>query len=172
VAKPGRKWRRALEWSLLVPALAGAIYLRACVLMSGCVVSRSMEPTLHVDDYFLIDRLAYKHRLPAPGDIVAFHTLDRKQVWVKRAVAGPGDTVELRAGVLYRNGRVVREPHIRQRLRLSFPLTQVPQDEVFVLGDNRDNSDDSRNWGPLHHDYMIGRAFFIYWPRARTGRLH
>ncbi|HEX2998630.1 MAG TPA: signal peptidase I [Armatimonadota bacterium] len=164
-------WWHVFETSALLAALVGAAYLRLQVLLPAYVPSRSMEPTLRVGDYFLINRLAYKNRIPEPGEIVAFNSLDRKEVWVKRVVAGPGDVVAIHGGTLYRNGRPVSEPYLPQHLRRDFPPVRVPQEHVFVLGDNRDNSDDSRDWGPLHHKFLVGRAFLIYWPRAHAGRL-
>ena len=162
-------WWRAFEIAILVAALAGAAYLRLRVLLPAYVTSRSMTPSLLMGDYVLINRLAFRNRLPVPGEIVAFNTLGREQVWVKRAVAGPGDRVEVRRGALYRNGRRVPEPYILDRLHLSSRPVTVPPDHVFVLGDNRDNSDDSRDWGPLKHEYMLGKVFYIYWPRDRFG---
>lgn len=157
------------EIFLLLAGLAGAAYLRLHLVLPAYVSSNSMEPTLRVGDYFLINRLAYRHRLPKPGDIVAFHTLHRAEVWVKRAVAGPGDWIALRRGVLIRNGKRVEEPYVQEHLGLDYGPRLVPPGHVFVLGDNRDTSDDSRNWGPLRQDFLIGKVFLIYWPPERVG---
>lgn len=157
-------WWRALETAALLGALAGAIHLRVRVVLPAYVGSRSMEPTLQVGDYLLIHRQAYRHHLPNPGDIVALYTLGHEEVWLKRVVAGPGDVVEVRYGTLYRNGQPIQEPYIRDERHDSFPPYRVPRNHVFVLGDNRDDSDDSRSWGPLRRDYIVGRAFLIFWP--------
>ncbi|NLC55297.1 MAG: signal peptidase I [Armatimonadetes bacterium] len=163
-------WWRVLEIAILLSALAGALHLRLRVVLPAYVGSRSMEPTLRVGDYVLINRRAYQHRLPALGDIIALNTLDREEVWLKRVVAGPGDVIELRGGVLYRNGQACHEPYIQEVGHYSFPRYRVPRNHVFVLGDNRDRSEDSRVWGPLRRDYIVGRVFFVYWPCARMRR--
>ena len=85
-------------------------------------------------------------------------------------VAGPGDRVELRQGKLLRNGQVVDEPYMQQQLGLSYGPRVVPEGHVFTLGDNRDNSDDSRNWGPLRRDFVVGKVFLVYWPAGRVHR--
>lgn len=162
--------RRVIEWVVLLAGVAAAVSLRLYVLLPAYVPSRSMEPTLRVGDFLLIHRLAYRARLPQPGEIIAFNTLDRRQVWVKRVVAGPGDRVELRQGKLLRNGQVVDEPYMQQQLGLSYGPRVVPEGHVFTLGDNRDNSDDSRNWGPLRRDFVVGKVFLVYWPAGRVHR--
>ncbi|MBI3945929.1 MAG: signal peptidase I [Armatimonadetes bacterium] len=166
---PSQRWR-VWERVLLLAGLAGAACLRLFLVLPAYVSSPSMEPTLRVGDYFLINRTAYRRRPPRPGDIVAFHSLHRAEVWVKRAVAGESDQVALHRGVLLRNGVPVAEPYIRQRLGLSYRPERVPPGHVFVLGDNRDTSDDSRHWGPLRRDFLVGKVLFVYWPPGRIGR--
>ncbi|MDH7570226.1 MAG: signal peptidase I [Armatimonadota bacterium] len=167
---PGQRATRVLmEWTLLLTGIAGAILMRVYVVLPAYVPSKSMEPTLRVGDHVFINRFAFRRRLPSPGEVVALNTLDRQEVWVKRVVAGPGDRVGLRRGVLYRNGQPVKETYVLQRMGVNARTVTVPANHVFVLGDNRDNSDDSRDWGPLRRDFLVGKVVFIYWPPGRMG---
>ena len=161
---------RALKTVVLLAGVAGIVCLRAFWVLPAYVSTRSMEPTLRPGDFFLVNRLAYRSHRPAAGDVVAVYALDREDVWVKRVVAGPGDVVALRAGTLYRNGRPVREPYARKS-RQAMLRVKVPAGRFFVLGDNRDNSEDSRTWGTLKRDLIIGKVALIYWPSGRTGRV-
>ncbi len=200
----GRAWRWArtlaiaLKWCVLLGAGPALIWLRVYAYLPVRVISGSMRPTLHVGDFGLVSRRAYRHHLPRAGEIVAFHTLDRQQLWTKRVVAGPGDVVQVRDGALWRNGRPVEEPYrmlggsaagdLRARdlyledgnlpdpevyggAAREYGPARVPAGRVFVLGDNRDNSDDSRRWGSLSGEYVVGKVVCIYWPRKRARRL-
>jgi signal peptidase I len=131
----------------------------------------SMEPTLMEGDRVLINRLVYHFRDPKRGDVIVFHSpVHAGEDLVKRIVAVAGDRVAVRAGSLYVNGVAANEPYLReQNIRGEFPETTIPPKHVFVMGDNRNNSGDSRLFGPLSTDSIIGGAFFIYWPIRHWG---
>lgn len=170
-----------------------ALFVQTWLLRAFVVPSHSMEPTLLAGDHLLINR--FIHRQPSwlplqrsihPGDVVVFRLPgDADKVLVKRCVAVAGDTVTVRDKDLLVNGSevfsvqaVFRDPHtypssrfLDQRLRDrdNFGPLTVPEGAIFVLGDNRDLSYDSRFWGTVPVDAVLGNARWIYWSRAETG---
>jgi signal peptidase I len=126
-----------------------------------------MEPTLHDGDALVIDTLTYRFADPAVGDIVVATAPDTGQSVVKRVVATSGDLIGIEDGVLMRNGRAVDEPYANQDQMSGYywgPVT-VPEGMVFLLGDNRLESVDSRSYGPVPVDAVEGRYVFRVWPR-------
>jgi signal peptidase I len=124
----------------------------------------SMEPTLHNDEYVLIDKISYRFQMPHRGDVIVFHfPRDPNQEYIKRIIGLPGDTVESHAGKVYVNGQAIREPYLVTTTGYQ-GRWKVSQDELFVLGDNRNNSSDSHSWGAVPVDYVVGKAFLVYWP--------
>jgi signal peptidase I len=168
---------------LLAIAAAAAIVLRVFVVAPYYIPSGSMEPTLHGcahcdDDHILIDKVSYHFHGPQEGDIVVFHRPPRAQtqdkVLVKRVIGLPGDHLTLRRGLVYINGKRLAEPYLDKKCgpRPSRPDTgrrrwTIPRDDVFVMGDNRCDSLDSRDFGPIRESSIIGRAFAIVWPLGR-----
>jgi signal peptidase I len=183
-------------------ALLLAIILRTFFIQAYKIPSGSMEPTLLVGDHIIVNKLDYGFRLPDSlfgltpfaneipygryvfqiesvrrGDVVVFvFPEDRSKDFIKRVVAIPGDNVEVKAGMLYLNGRRVADPHAHfdksfaERLPSSQadyagPVKLAPN-QYFMMGDNRDHSYDSRFWGPITRDAIEGRAMFIYWSCA------
>ena len=129
----------------------------------------SMYPTLQDGQFVMVNRLAYKFGEPSHGDIVIFHyPRDPEQEFVKRIIGLPGDTVEIRNGHVYVNGYQLDEPYIADAPRSQGSWT-VPEGYLFVLGDNRNNSQDSRSFGFVAMDEVIGKALFIYWPPTDWG---
>ncbi|MCB0862199.1 MAG: signal peptidase I [Solirubrobacterales bacterium] len=185
-------------------ALGLALLVQAFLVKPYQIPSGSMEPTLDINQRILVNRFIYHFTDPKPGDVVVFHPpqgVDRGgagecgvphpedqscpeptaeesgDTFIKRIVAGPGDTVSIRKGLPVVNGKVV-EPDgydIRpcrgsQECNLPKKIT-VPEGHFFLMGDNRGNSEDSRYWGPLPEDWLIGKAFATYWPPNRIGGL-
>jgi signal peptidase I len=152
-------------------------FVRPVVAAPFYVGSRSMVPTLKVWDRVLIDKLAYDLEEPQRGDIVLFESPDGdKDPLIKRVVALPGDSVELRKGELLVNGERVEESYLHRRpcvhgipRTCSFGPETVPKNHVFVMGDNRANSFDSRFFGPVPEKNLIGEALFRFWPPGRLG---
>jgi signal peptidase I len=185
----------------VVVALGLALSIQAYAVKPYRIPSASMEPTLHVGQRVLVNRLS--HRLgstPKVGDVVVFRPPAdadagtcgdgasgagtprpcatpgpgrHDQVFIKRVVAVGGDTIAVRDGRAVRNGRVADEPFIRScdgGSGCDFPeAIRVPDGYVFLMGDNRGGSDDSRYWGPIPVSRIIGKAIATYWPPSRVG---
>jgi len=129
----------------------------------------SMEPSLHDGELVVVNRLAYLWNAPARGDIVVFYfPLDPERRFIKRLIGLPGDTIEVHDGQVFVNGQLLYEPYIAASPQYSGRWTVGPT-EFFVLGDNRNNSSDSQNWGMVPMEELIGKAFMVYWPAAQVG---
>ena len=124
----------------------------------------SMNPTLQDGEYVLVSKVSYQLGVPQRGDIIVFKFPGpSEQDLIKRIVGLPGDIVEVRDGQVYVNGSGLEEPYINAR-PLYNGIWQVPEGELFVLGDNRNDSSDSHSWGMLPQANVIGKAILIYWP--------
>jgi signal peptidase I len=124
----------------------------------------SMEPNLHTGEFILVNRLAYRLGSPKLGDVIVFHyPRDPSQEYIKRVIGLPGDSINISNGQVSVNGKVISEPYIAAPPAYRYSVT-VPPDSLFVLGDNRNNSSDSHNWGPLPMNDIVGRADLVYWP--------
>lgn len=131
-----------------------------------------MEPRIDEDEYVLINALAYRIAQPRRGQIVAFrHERSAPEVYLKRIIGVPGDRVAIDRGVVFLNGVALKEPYVRYRDARSAAPAIVPSGAYYVLGDNRANSDDSRSWGFVPAQDLIGRAIFGIWPLDRFGVL-
>ena len=132
------------------------------------VPSRSMEPTLYPQDRFI----TVKPRKIQRGNIVVFKDpAEPSSFCVKRVIALAGDKVEIKNGKLYLNNKIQTETYVRERMVYLFPTKVVPQNHIFVLGDNRNLSDDSSLWGFLPIEYVVGKEVYLYWPLHRRGSL-
>ncbi len=141
------------------------------------IPSESMLPTLEVGDRLIANRAVYLMAEPSRNDIVIFRPpaetyRSDKEILIKRCIALAGDIIEIRDGALYRNEQKVTEQYIREPMLGSYDKFTVPEGHIFCLGDNRNNSQDSRVYGPVPVANVIGRADFIFWPirRWRTFR--
>lgn len=142
------------------------------------VVGRSMEPTLYSGDEILVDRFLYKLIDPKQDDIIVFlpNGNEKSHFYVKRVLAGPGDTVQIRNGIIYINGSAyageMEYSSITDEGIASDPIT-LEQNEFFVIGDDPENSEDSRfaNIGSIKKEYIIGKVWFVVSPRSRMGFL-
>ncbi len=122
----------------------------------------SMQPTQHLGEFILVNKLAYKLGDYQRGDIVIFHH-DPTEDYIKRVIGLPGDTVDVRNEHVYINNQMIDEPYIAAPPRYSGTWT-VPPGQIFVLGDNRNQSSDSHQWGFVPENTVVGRALVIYWP--------
>jgi signal peptidase I len=184
-----RPWRIAVDWIVTV---AGAVLIvlvvKAYVVNPYRIPSSSMEPTLHCakpgsgceasrfSDRVLANRLIYHFRDPERGDIVVFNTPPLAEqrcgaggTFVKRLIVLPGETWEMRNGVVYINGRRLIEPYIQpdRRGTETRPPQKVAPGHYVMLGDNRAQSCDSRIWGSVTRAALIGKVFAVYWPPNR-----
>ena len=177
-ARRARWPREASELVLWLRTLASAavyaILIVTFVFQVARVEGRSMEPTLEDQDRLVVNKLAYRIHDPRVGDIVMLlRPNDPSQVLVKRIVAAPADIVAFRDGLVLRNGVVSEEdfiPEDRRSHEDRAPVT-VPEGYYFVLGDHRNNSSDSRAFGPVPKKYILGRVQVRWWPLA-TARLY
>jgi signal peptidase I len=163
---PRRRW-----WWTLGALLAALVLAWVFLAEPMRVPSSSMRPTLLPGDQVLVDKVTYRFREPTRGDLVVFHPPEGGGLVLKRVVALPGDRVGLRDGVLVVNGQEVRETYVdHESVDGSFfgPVT-IPSGRIFVLGDQRANSEDSRAYGPVPLDDVVGRADLVLWPPGRVG---
>ncbi len=144
----------------------------------------SMFPNFHDKEYILTDKVSYKLGNPKRGDVVVFHAPPAANCpqgtgcdFIKRVIAVPGETLELRDHVYYVNGKALPEPYIPPE-NITNPgqfiegrVVTMGPDDYFVSGDNRPHSSDSRVWGPITKEEIVGRGFFRYWPTSRIGFL-
>jgi signal peptidase I len=190
-APPARKRKSVVrEYAeAIFIAILLALVIRTLIIQAFTIPSGSMMDTLLVGDYILVNKFLYgpelpltDHRLPGlrhpqRGDIIVFkYPQDEKRDFIKRIVGTPGESVQVRGDQVYVNGKLLVEPYVR---KLEGPLgdrgstycgyaygcepTVVPADSYFVMGDNRNNSQDSRYWGFVRKEKIKGKAFLIYW---------
>ncbi|MBD5654597.1 MAG: signal peptidase I [Candidatus Eremiobacteraeota bacterium] len=158
-----------IAWQVAVLAI---IAFAVMGLRPGQVSGYSMRPRIDSDEYVLINALAYRLGTPQRGDIVAFrHERSAQAVYLKRVIGVPGDRISIDRGSVIVNGAALAEPYVGLRDARSFAAVVVPRDAYYVLGDNRANSDDSRVWGFVPANDLIGRALFGVWPPAHFGVL-
>lgn len=145
--------------------LALVLFLVINTLSARVLVQNiSMLPTLQPGEFLLVNRVAYKLGSPRVGDIVVFHAPGLSdQDYIKRIIGRPGDTVRIENGTVYVNDLPLYEPYIADAPGYSGTWI-VPDDQIFVLGDNRNNSSDSHLWGFVPTDDIVGKALLIYWP--------
>ena len=129
----------------------------------------SMEPNLHSGEFVIVNKLTYKFSSPKIGDVIVFHfPRDPKQEYIKRVIGLPGDEVVISNKQVVINGQILDEPYIAAQPVYQGSWT-VAEDSLFVLGDNRNNSSDSHNWGLVPISSVVGKALFIYWPPTDWG---
>lgn len=160
-------WRRFALDILETIILAVVLYFGINAVSARVRVDGfSMNPTLQNGEYILVNRLAYKAGQPARGDIIVFSfPADEGQDLIKRVIGLPGEIVKIGDGTVIINGRVLHEPYIAQD-PIYFGEWTVPEGYLFVLGDNRNDSRDSHQWGLLPVENVIGKSVLIYWPPA------
>jgi signal peptidase I len=149
-------------------------FVRPFVMEAFWIPSGSMIPTLEINDRVLVNKFIYRFKEPERGDIVVFQSVDNSnEDLIKRVVGLPGDKIAVRNGRLFLNGEPQKETYTNKKFpdRSFFAQTTVPKGHVFVMGDNRANSADSRVFGPLPEKNIEGEAFLRFWPPDRIGLL-
>jgi signal peptidase I len=173
--------RTVLEWAAVIGGgIVIALVVEAFLVQAFWIPSPSMTPTLEVGDRVLVNKLSYRTHEVHRGDVVVFERPpqasrnggpDIKDL-IKRVVAIEGDTIEGRDGQVYVNGELIEEPYVEPGVRTNnLTRQQIPQGHVFVMGDNRINSEDSRVFGPIAEDTIVGRAFLKVLPITDLGWL-
>ena len=164
-----RLLRLLLQESLqvVVPALLLALVVHLFLAQATIVYGQSMEPNLSERQRLIIDKFSYRFRVPHRNDIVVIDLPDMDEMLVKRIIGMPGETVEVQRGVVYVNGVALPEPFPHDLGFQSMPATVVGPLSYFVMGDNRDNSNDSRAFGSVKREYIVGRVWLRYWPLDR-----
>lgn len=160
--------------SILI-AIIAAFLIITFVFETVSVDGHSMDPTLNNKDRLIVEKVSYYFRAPKPGDIVVIkYPADPKEKFIKRVVAVGGDKVKIENGKLYINGVAKDEPYILEPMAGDFNEQTVPKDTIFVLGDNRNNSRDSRfpDVGFVSYKLVVGRAAFRIYPFSRFGTLN
>jgi signal peptidase I len=123
-----------------------------------------MEPNLHSDQRLIIEKVSYRLHGPRRGDIVVLRLEEYEIPLIKRVVGLPGETVEIRDSRVYINGALLAEGYLPAAAQRNYGPAVVPPDHVFVMGDNRNASNDSRSFGAVHMNQIVGRAWLSYWP--------
>ena len=186
--------RNSLEWiAVIAGAIIIAVVVRTFLLQTFWIPSPSMSPTLVENDRVLVNKISYRLHDVHRGDVIVFErpptesSDSRIKDLIKRVVGVPGDTVSIRDGKVYIDGRELEEPYVHGLQTLydgactaagvdldglaSEEGWTVPEGQLFVMGDNRVNSHDGRCFGPIDEDLVVGRAFYILWPPSHAGGL-
>ncbi|NTU46690.1 signal peptidase I [Candidatus Roizmanbacteria bacterium] len=167
-----------LETVVFMGSLFIVIYL--FIVTPNQVKGASMEPSFHSGDFIFTSKVTYKLRTPHRGDVVVFQAPSNHDIeYIKRIIGLPGDTIMVKEGTVYVNGSALKENYIAAAtsvweggfLKEAQPIT-VPADELFVMGDNRPHSSDSREFGPIPISTVIGQVFFRYYPANQMGTIN
>ena len=163
---------------LVVVAGTAALLIRTFVVMVSVVPTGSMIPTLMIGDRLLVDRVTYRFRAPVRGEIVVFDSVVDNKDYVKRLIGLPGEHIQIKDGIVYANGKEVffagvnvQQDSPSSDLANMGPI-KIPQGHYFMMGDNRNNSRDSRFWGTVPRQNIFGKALFTFWPISRAQVLY
>src|SRR5213082_215735 len=173
--KPQSLKRETRVWTRdLLIAIGLALVIIVFLYQPVKVEGTSMAPLLSDQERIFINKFVYRFEPIQRGDVVVFwYPLDHTKSFIKRVVGLPGETVEIRQGVLYVNGKAIPEPYVPPQYEdlSDFGPLRVPKDNYFVMGDHRISSNDSRVFGPVDSQFIYGRAVFAYWPVDHFGSL-
>lgn len=159
---------RETLWMIIVAVLF--FFILQVTVGHSVVITGSMIPTLPIGQHLLINKVVYHFHEPERGDVIVFHPPnDPAEIYIKRVIALPGDTVEIKGGMVYVNGSPLDEPYLNEAPRYTYPLQKVPEDNYFVLGDNRNNSGDSHTGWTVPRQNIIGKAWLTIWPPSEWG---
>jgi signal peptidase I len=158
--------RRLLQEAVQVvlPALALALVVHLFLAQATIVYGQSMEPNLLERQRLIIDKISFRLHPPQRNDIVVLNLPGMEEMLVKRIVGLPGETIEIHQGVVYVDGEPLPEPYQHGNGLSNMPPVTLGPLSYFVLGDNRDNSNDSRSFGPVKREHILGRVWLRYWP--------
>ena len=158
----------AKDWVIsIVAAVVMALLIRTFIVELYIVDGPSMRPTLQHEERLVVNKFIYKLRNPEKGEILIFkYPRDTSRDFIKRVIAVGGDTIEIKEGRVYVNDQMLKEDYILEKTRTEYPKVTIPEGTVFVMGDNRNNSDDSRfaDVGFVPLDLIKGKAVVVFWP--------
>ena len=155
----------------VLPAVMLALLLNHFVAQGTYVSGQSMEPNLHSEQRLIIEKVSYKLRQPQRGEIVVIDVPHSDIPLIKRVIGLAGESIEIRQSQLCVDGVPIEEPYVAAPYQRDFGPVIVPEEHIFVMGDNRNGSNDSRSFGPVPIDHIEGRAWVSYWPPEDIGLL-
>lgn len=168
--QPSAQPESRVRWSFVLDLLEMVVLALLIFFGINAISSRirvdgsSMEPTLHSGELVIVSKVHYWFQEPQRKDVVFFHLpQDPDQDYIKRVIGVPGDRIDIADGQVRVNGQVLDEPYLAYPTLYSGSWV-IPPGSLFVLGDNRNNSSDSHEWGPVPLDYVVGKALLVYWP--------
>ena len=154
------------------------LFMYLLVFQPHKIKGDSMQPNYPNGEYLLTDKVKYRFNSPQRGDVVVFKAPVADDEYIKRIIGLPGEIVSLRDGHIYINSRLLEEEYLSQkvityggRFLADNQSAKVPEDEYFVVGDNRSYSSDSRTWGFVPKESITGRAWLVYWPPKSAGKI-
>lgn len=171
------------EWvKALLIAFALAFLIRYFLFGSYIVDGPSMQPNFHTGERIIVNKILYDFRAPKRGEVIVFHATATKD-YIKRVIALPGETIRVQGDTVFINGQPLDEPYLKEAIEkakqagrtyndYNLPETKVPEGTVFVMGDNRSDSTDSRMIGPVTFDNVVGRAEIVFWPLTDLKYIH
>ncbi|CQR71432.1 Signal peptidase I T [Sporomusa ovata DSM 2662] len=156
------------DWVIsIIIAILLAFFIRYFIVELYMVEGPSMRPTLVDGERLVVNKFIYRFKTPERGEVLVFrYPRDPSRDFIKRVIAVAGDTVEIKDGRVFLNGQLLNEPYILERIKGSYPVATVPQGHIYVMGDNRNNSEDSRfkDVGFVPLELIKGKAVTIFWP--------
>ena len=157
----------------VVPAIMIALLINLFMAQATRVYGQSMEPSLHTDQRLIVEKLSYHLHPPRRGDVVVLKLHhDNSELLIKRVIGLPGEEINIKEGRVFINGKPLEEPYLNQFTAGQMAPQMVPPLHVFVLGDNRGFSNDSRSFGMVDFSDIVGRAWFSYWPLEMFGSVY
>ncbi len=163
------------DWVMSIAiAVVAALLIRTFIVELYVVDGPSMRPTLQHDERLVVNKFIYHLRAPEKGEVIIFrYPRDPSRDFIKRVIATAGDTIEIKDGHVYVNDQLLREDYILEKTRTEYPKVTIPEGTIFVMGDNRNNSEDSRfpDVGFVPLDLVKGKAVLIFWPTSEIKTL-
>ncbi|WP_408954572.1 signal peptidase I [Natroniella sp. ANB-PHB2] len=157
----------------VIVAVVIAFFIINFVAQAFYIPSGSMRPELQPGDRIFANKFIYRFREPRRQEVVVFkYPVEPELNFIKRIIGMPGDRVEIVDGQVYINDQILKEGYILEESYSDFSEVQIPEDNYFVLGDNRNNSEDSRYWGFVPRENIVGQGSFIFWPLTRIGLIN